>query len=75
MDGESKSGLDGQTVGRMMALNLPAHEVDTSIDADKCGSAHVADHAIVLNWQVASRLSSVVRRGSWGSHSVHSWEG
>lgn len=50
----------------------PAHKVDASIEAYKGTSVHVANHSIVLNREVASRLSTAraphVRGTALGSH-------
>lgn len=39
-------------------LFLPTHKVDTPIDPHKGTGVHVANHSIVLNWEVSSRLST-----------------
>lgn len=51
---------------------LPAHKVDAPIDSHEGTSVHVANHSIVLNWKVSSRLSTTgapwVRRRALRSH-------
>jgi hypothetical protein len=44
---------------------LPAHKVDAPIDSHKGTGVHVANHSIVLNWEVSSRLSTT--GASWMS--------
>lgn len=62
-DGESKSGLYIRFSHEFLRqansnTNSPAHEIHAAIDADQRTSVHVADHAVVLNRQVAAILGT-----------------
>lgn len=67
-DGESKSGLGRSiTASRMRGMgHVPAHKVNTAVDAYQCASSHIPDEAVVLNWQIAIGITP----GSCGGRHV-----
>jgi hypothetical protein len=48
--------------------NLPAHEVDATVDANKGTGSHIPNQPIVFNWQVADDIAATRLDGGGSSH-------
>lgn len=58
---ESTNGIRGRE-------GLPAHEVNTAVDAHEGTGSHVPNQPIVLDWQVACNITATRLDCSWSSH-------
>lgn len=51
----------------MQKNNPPTHKIDAAVETDEGAGVHIANHAIILNGQIAARLRTAL--GCWAIRS------